>query len=127
MSDGTPWRPLIHCRDIARAFVAFADGHRESISNQAVNIGSNSENYQVRAIGDIVQELVPSAKVVCTGEVGADPRNYRVNFDKLGSLLPEFKLQYNLRSGMWSSKRNCFTTALALKTSTATNLCGCVH
>jgi nucleoside-diphosphate-sugar epimerase len=104
MSDGTPWRPLIHCRDIARAFVAFADGQRESIHNQAVNIGGNSENYQVRDVGDIVQELVPSAKVVYTGEVGADPRNYRVNFDKLGSLLPEFNLQYSLRSGMLELK-----------------------
>ena len=25
MSDGSPWRPLIHCRDIARAFVAFME------------------------------------------------------------------------------------------------------
>jgi nucleoside-diphosphate-sugar epimerase len=104
MSDGTPWRPLVHCRDIARAFVAFARAPRDKIHNQAVNIGANSENYQVRQVGDLVQELVPSAKVVYTGEVGADPRNYRVNFDKLGRLLPEFKLQYDLRSGMLELK-----------------------
>ena len=100
MSDGSPWRPLIHCRDIARAFAAFAAAPREAIHNQAINVGGNAENYQVRDVGDQVQRLIPSAKVVYTGEVGADPRNYRVNFDKLARHLPDFKLQYNLVTGM---------------------------
>jgi nucleoside-diphosphate-sugar epimerase len=100
MSDGSPWRPLIHCRDIARAFVAFMDAPRERIHNKAANIGGNSENYQVRDVGDKVKELIPSAKITYTGEIGADPRNYRVKFDLLNKLLPEFKLQYNLASGM---------------------------
>lgn len=99
-SDGSPWRPLIHCRDIARAFAAFLDAPRATIHNKAVNIGGNSENYQVRDVGDMVQRLIPSATVAYTGEVGNDPRNYRVKFDLLNSLLPEFKLQYNLASGM---------------------------
>lgn len=99
-SDGTPWRPLIHCRDIARAFVAFLTAPRHLVHNQAVNIGANDSNYQVRDIGDQVQRLIPSAKVVYTGEVGADPRNYRVCFNKLNWLLPDFKLQYTLASGM---------------------------
>lgn len=100
MSDGSPWRPLVHCRDIARAFVAFMDAPKERIHNKVVNIGSNNENYQVRDVLDKVQKLVPSANVVYTGEVGADPRNYRVNFDLLGDLLPEFSLEYSLDSGM---------------------------
>jgi nucleoside-diphosphate-sugar epimerase len=99
-SDGTPWRPLIHCRDIARAFAAFAAAPREVVHNQAVNVGGNRENYQVRDVGDQVQRLIPTARVVYTGEVGADPRNYRVNFDRLGRLLPDFRLQYDLVSGM---------------------------
>ena len=99
-SDGTPWRPLIHCRDIARAFVALAKAPKEAVHNRAINVGANAENYQVKDVGDQVQRLIPSAKVVYTGEVGADPRNYRVNFDLLYRLLPEFKLAYNLRSGM---------------------------
>jgi nucleoside-diphosphate-sugar epimerase len=100
MSDGTPWRPLVHCRDIARAFVAFMLAPREAIFNKAINIGGNSENYQVKDVADQVQRLVPAAKIAFTGEVGADPRNYRVKFDLLNRLLPEFKLQYNLASGM---------------------------
>jgi nucleoside-diphosphate-sugar epimerase len=99
-SDGSPWRPLIHCRDIARAFLAFAKAPKAAIHNKAINVGGNSENYQVRDVGDQVQRLIPSAKVVYTGEVGADPRNYRVKFDLLNHLLPDFRLQYNLVSGM---------------------------
>ncbi len=100
MSDGTPWRPLIHCRDIARAFIAIMNAPKDAIHNKAINIGANNENYQVKDIGDRVQKFVPHAKIVYTGEVGADPRNYRVNFDLLGKLLPDFKLEYTLTSGM---------------------------
>jgi nucleoside-diphosphate-sugar epimerase len=99
-SDGSPWRPLIHCRDIARAFVALAKAPRETIHNRAINIGANDQNFQVRDVGDQVQRLVPSAKVAYTGEVGADPRNYRVKFDLLNRLMPGFRLQYTLASGM---------------------------
>jgi len=99
-SDGTPWRPLIHCRDIARAFVALAQAPRDVVHNKAINVGANSENYQVKDVGDQVKRLIPSATVAYTGEVGSDPRNYRVRFDMLYRLLPEFKLQYNLVSGM---------------------------
>ena len=73
---------------------------KERIHNKAVNVGGNSENYQVRDIGDKVKELIPSAKIAYTGEVGADPRNYRVKFDLLNRLLPDFKLQYDLSTGM---------------------------
>jgi nucleoside-diphosphate-sugar epimerase len=100
MSDGSPWRPLIHCRDIARAFVAFMEAPKASIHNKAVNVGGNNENYQVRDIGDKVKKLIPSAKIAYTGEVGADPRNYRVKFDLLNKLLPDFKLHYSLATGM---------------------------
>jgi len=99
-SDGSPWRPLIHCRDIAHAFVAFCHAPKEAIHNKAINIGGNTENYQVKDVGDQVQRLIPSATVAYTGEVGEDPRNYRVKFDMLESLLPDFKLEYNLASGM---------------------------
>ncbi|MFQ5462952.1 MAG: NAD-dependent epimerase/dehydratase family protein [Phycisphaerae bacterium] len=99
-SDGSPWRPLIHCRDIARAFVAFLGAPREAVTNQAFNVGGNEENYQVRDVGDEVQRLIPNAKIVYTGEVGEDPRNYRVNFDRLRAVMPDFQLEYTLASGM---------------------------
>ncbi len=100
MSDGTPWRPLIHCKDIARAFVAFAEAPKEAIHNKAINIGGNDENYQVKDVADQVQALLPDAKIAFTGEAGPDPRDYAVNFDLLNSCLPDFKLEYDLQKGM---------------------------
>jgi nucleoside-diphosphate-sugar epimerase len=99
-SDGSPWRPLIHCRDIALAFIALAKAPKAAVHNKAINIGANTENYQVRDVGNQVQRLIPSARIAYTGEVGADPRNYRVKFDLLYQLLPDFRLQYNLATGM---------------------------
>jgi nucleoside-diphosphate-sugar epimerase len=111
MSDGEPWRPLIHCRDIAHAFVALLEAPVEKTHNRAINIGSNKENYQVKEIAAKVQRLVPGASIVFTGEVGSDPRDYRVNFDLLYSLLPGFRLEYSLDAGMdhlyhWLKKIN---------------------
>lgn len=100
MSDGEPWRPLIHCRDIARAFAALAIAPTQKVYSKAINIGANSENYQVKTVAKNVQELLQNAKIVFTGQVGNDPRDYRVNFDLLYEILPDFKLEYNLESGM---------------------------
>ena len=100
MSDGTPWRPLIHCQDIARAFIAFLEAPRAVIHNQSVNVGDDAENYQVRDIAGIVQRLVPGTATVYTGEVGKDPRDYLVDFAKLERLLPDFRLEYTLAAGM---------------------------
>lgn len=95
-SDGSPWRPLIHAKDIARAFVALSDAPCLHIHNKAVNIGANSENYQVWQVAQKITRLFPQAKLIFTKEVGADPRNYRVKFDLLSQLLPDFKLEYSL-------------------------------
>lgn len=99
MSDGSPWRPLIHCRDIAKAFVAFLETPPKEF-NTIVNVGGNRENYQVKAIVEKLQMRLPHTKVIFTGEVGADPRNYRVNFNKLSKLLPNFKLSYTIDKGI---------------------------
>jgi nucleoside-diphosphate-sugar epimerase len=100
MSDGSPWRPLVHCKDIARAFVAFLEAPKETIHNQIVNIGGNEENFQVKDVGDLVKKLVPNATIVYTGEVGSDSRDYKVNFDYLAQVLPDFKLEFTLEKGM---------------------------
>jgi nucleoside-diphosphate-sugar epimerase len=114
MSDGTPWRPLIHAKDIARAFLAFMQAPAEKVNGKAVNIGANSENYQVKDVGEKVQKLIPHAKIVYTEEVGNDPRNYRVNFDLLHKLLPDFKLEYTLEKGMNELYRSFCDTKLSV-------------
>lgn len=100
MSDGTPWRPLIHCSDIAKAFVHIAAADEKKIFNKAINIGGNTENYQVRDIANFIKEIMPACNIVYTGEAGADPRDYRVKFDLLNELIPSFKLDYTLKAGI---------------------------
>jgi len=99
-SDGSPWRPLLHCRDIARAFVAFMNTPKENIHNRAINVGDNAQNYQVKDVADQVGRLIPGAEIVFTGEVGADPRDYRVNFDLLNQMVPDYRPEFTLETGM---------------------------
>jgi nucleoside-diphosphate-sugar epimerase len=99
-SDGSPWRPLIHCRDIAGAFVAFLAAPAARVCNLAINVGNNESNYRVREIADQVRRLVPAASIAYTGETGPDPRSYRVKFDRLYTVLPDFRPAYTLATGM---------------------------
>ena len=99
LSDGTPWRPIVHIEDISQAFILSLSAPREIIHNQAFNVGGNSENYRVRDLADIVKETVPNSSVEYAGQSSFDPRNYRVDFSKITKLLPDFKLQWNARRG----------------------------
>jgi nucleoside-diphosphate-sugar epimerase len=98
-SDGTPWRPLVHIEDIARAFLAVLTGPREVVHNQALNVGQTDENYRIRELAEIVREVVPGSRVEYAQGGGPDSRCYRVDFSKIQRLLPEFKPQWNARSG----------------------------
>jgi nucleoside-diphosphate-sugar epimerase len=99
MSDGTPWRPLVHCRDIAAAFVHLAQAPREKVHNIAYNIGRTEENYQVRDIAEIVAEVIPNCTISYTSEGSPDARDYRVDFTRFATAFPEFKYQYTVRDG----------------------------
>ncbi|HRQ40413.1 MAG TPA: SDR family oxidoreductase [Chloroflexota bacterium] len=98
-SDGTPWRPIIHIEDISRAFIAALRAPREVIHNQAFNVGISTENYQIRELAEIVQEIVPNCRIEYAPDAGPDKRSYRVDFSKIGQMLPEFKPQWNARLG----------------------------
>lgn len=99
MSDGTPWRPLVHIEDVCRAFLAVLEAPREAIHNQAFNVGRNEENYQVRDVAQIVAEAVPDSRVTYAPGGGPDPRSYRVDFSKLSRVLPELELTWTVRHG----------------------------
>jgi nucleoside-diphosphate-sugar epimerase len=98
-SDGSPWRPIVHAEDIARAFVLFLGAPREKIHDQAYNIGATSENYRIRELATIVGETIPGCEVTFAEGAGPDPRNYRVSCDKLTNAFPDFRLKWNARSG----------------------------
>lgn len=80
LSDGTPWRPLVHARDIATAFLMAAEAPVSRVHCAAYNIGSESNNRTVADIAQSVADVVPGATLLITGETGADPRSYRVDF-----------------------------------------------
>ena len=99
LSDGTPWRPLVHAADIARAFTAALTAPREAVHDRAFNIGSEINNVTVAEIADQVAEAVAGAKVVITGENGADPRSYRVDFAKIRAAMPDFHAAWSVKDG----------------------------
>lgn len=80
LSDGTPWRPLVHARDIARAFVAALEAPVDNVHCRAFNVGTESNNLTVAEIASAVVDVVPGATLRITGENGSDPRSYRVDF-----------------------------------------------
>ncbi|HKW94441.1 MAG TPA: SDR family oxidoreductase [Methylomirabilota bacterium] len=99
MSDGSPWRPIVHVQDIARAFAVALTAPRAAIHNQAFNVGANGENYQVRELADIVRSTVAGCTIEYAEGAGPDPRSYRVDFSKLGRVLPQFTPQWNASFG----------------------------
>jgi nucleoside-diphosphate-sugar epimerase len=99
MSDGTPWRPVVHVQDIANAFAAALAAPRAAVHNEAFNVGSNGENYRIAELADIVRATVPGCTVEYAPGGGPDPRSYRVDFSKLGRGLPAFQAQWNASFG----------------------------
>jgi len=99
-SDGTPWRPLVHVEDICRAFLAVLHAPQKSIHNQAFNVGRTEENYQIRDIASMVEEIVPGSRIKYAEGGGPDLRCYRVNCDKISRTLPEFHPQWTVRRGI---------------------------
>jgi nucleoside-diphosphate-sugar epimerase len=98
-SDGTPWRPIIHIRDIIGAVVAVLDAPHGAIHNQTFNVGRTDENYRMRELAEIVAETVPGSRVEYAPGGGPDKRCYRVSCDKIARLLPQFHPTWTARKG----------------------------
>lgn len=99
-SDGTPWRPLVHVSDVCRAFLAVLAAPRDVVHDEAFNVGGTGENYRVRDVAGIVEEIVPDSVVRFAAGAGPDKRNYRVNCDKLARTLPEARPRRTVRDGV---------------------------
>jgi nucleoside-diphosphate-sugar epimerase len=99
-SDGSPWRPLVHVEDICRAFVATLSVPRSRTHNRAFNVGATDENFRVREVADIVESVVPNSRVEYAPGASADARDYRVDFELIRRVLPEFLPQWTVRKGV---------------------------
>jgi nucleoside-diphosphate-sugar epimerase len=99
LSDGTPWRPLVHVKDIAEAFAAALVAPREAVHAKAFNVGSERNNVTVAEIAAEVVNAVPGSRLAITGETGADPRSYRVDFSRFRTALPGFRARWSVREG----------------------------
>ncbi|GEE00358.1 NAD-dependent dehydratase [Gordonia spumicola] len=98
MSDGTPWRPLVHARDIAAAFITCLEAPADVVRSRAYNIGTELNNVRVSQIADAVADAVPAATVDITGETGADARSYRVDFSRARDEL-SFRAKWTVADG----------------------------
>lgn len=98
-SDGTPWRPIVHIRDIIAAILAVLAAPRSAVHNEVFNVGQTSENYRISELADIVSQVVPGCRIEYAPGGGPDKRCYRVTCDKIRRVLPEFRPLWTARKG----------------------------
>ncbi|UYP48042.1 ADP-L-glycero-D-manno-heptose-6-epimerase [Candidatus Lokiarchaeum ossiferum] len=98
LSDGRPWRPLIHVEDLSRVFADMLDAPKEKVHNQIFNVGFSEENYQVKGIAKLIQENIPGMGISVAKSFDPDSRSYNVNFDKLKDAL-NLKNEWNVKKG----------------------------
>lgn len=98
-SDGTPWRPIVHIRDIISAMLCVLDAPKSEIHNATLNVGQTEENYRISELAEIVAETVPGSRIEYAPSGGPDKRCYRVSCDKIRRVLPGFRPQWNARRG----------------------------
>ena len=86
MGGGNQWRPLVHVRDVARAFLLAMDAPREIVGGQAFNVGSNEQNFQVYQIAQMIRDVVPHTELEVVPD-DPDKRSYDVSFDRIEKTL----------------------------------------
>jgi nucleoside-diphosphate-sugar epimerase len=98
LSDGTPWRPLINVKDMARA-IDWAIRREDSIGEfLAINTGTSTWNYQVKDLAEAVSSVIPDTEISINKDAPADKRSYRVDLSLFEKLAPEHQPQHDLKS-----------------------------
>lgn len=99
LSDGTPWRPVIHVEDVCRAFEATLEASESVVSGEAFHVGSNDQNFRIRELAEIVRSVIPHCQVELVQEKSADQRTYIADFSKIEKKLPAFRPQWTAATG----------------------------
>ena len=95
---GKQWRPLVHVKDVAGAIVLTLEASKENVCGQVFNVGSNEQNYQISELGNLIRDMIPTARVI--SQPAEDLRNYRVSFDKIHKTLG-FEPKYTVQDGIF--------------------------
>jgi len=98
-SDGTPWRPVVHVEDVARAFQTVLEAPREVIHNEAFNTGSDNLNHQIRDLGQIAAATVSGCELEIVARASADQRTYKADFGKFRRTFPHFEFLWTAQKG----------------------------
>jgi len=99
-SDGTPWRPLVHVEDVARAFLTLLQNPQEKAHNEIFNVGALEGNYQIKELAEMVKDKIPGAYIEFSKDAGPDKRCYRVDCQKFFQTFPEFKTKWTPEKGV---------------------------
>ncbi len=99
-SDGLSWRPLVHVRDIAHAYMVLLRASSDLVHAQAFNVGQTTENYRIRQVAEIVRDTVSGTELVSAADASPDKRSYRVNCDKIHRTLPGFRPEWTAEKGV---------------------------
>ena len=106
ISDGSPWRPIVHIEDICEAMRCALEAPSSAVNAEVFNVGQTNENYRVREIAQVVAAAFPGCEV-SSGPPSLDNRSYRVNFDKIHAKLPGFRARWTAQQGA-AELRNLF-------------------
>lgn len=98
VSDGSPWRPIVHVEDICEAVRRTLEAPADTVNGQVFNVGATAENYRVREIAAVVADAFPGCEVTA-GPPSADNRSYRVSFDKIATRLPGYRTRWTAALG----------------------------
>lgn len=104
VSDGSPWRPLVHVGDISEAIACVLEAPQGAVHAQVFNVGHTRENYRVRQIAEMIADVFPGCRLTF-GDAGEDHRSYRVSFEKIHAALPGFRCRHDVFAGVLELRR----------------------
>lgn len=99
LGDGKPWRPVVHVRDLSRAFAMVLTAPLEQVAGEAFNNGADELNYQIGELAQAAVAAVPQAELEIRGETAADQRTYKADFSKFARTFPDFHWEWTPERG----------------------------
>lgn len=99
-NGGDQWRPLIHIRDVCRAFICSTEAPKGIVHNEIFNVGDRNGNFRISQIGELIREEFTGCQIKQGKILAADSRSYQVSFEKIHKKLPGFCCEHSVRSGI---------------------------